>query len=187
MKKSNIFIIYGPSGSGQDSIIEGLGGIIPIERVITTTSRSMRPCESSGKPYYFITMKDFKKRIDAGEFIEYAEQYNGNLYGVTKEEVERVGNSGKTVSWKVDFQGATTIKKLFPETKSIFITVSDLKILENRIRRRDNEGEEYIQERMKYTKEWIDRTGAYDYKIFNEEGKLDEAIKKVAEIIKQHT
>lgn len=186
MKKSNIFIISGPSSAGEDSIIEGLKKYFPIERIITTSTRTMRPGEAQSDPYWFATKERFIKRRDNGGFVEWAEQYNGNLYGVTKEEIERVKNSGKVGIWKIDWKGVITAKKLYPEIPAIFITVSDLKILEDRIRRRDNVSEEYVQERMEYTKEWMKHKDIYDYEVYNEEGKLDEAIEKVVEIIRKH-
>lgn len=186
MSRSNIFIISGPSGAGEDSIIEGLRRYFPIERVITTTTREMRPGESQGKPYYFISKEESIRRCGEGEFVEWAEEYNGNFYGVTKEEIERVKNSGNVGVWKIEWKGVITAKKLFPEIPAIFVTVSDLKILEDRIRRRDNISEEYVKERMEYTKEWMKHKDIYDYMVFNEEGKLDEAIAKTAEIIKKH-
>lgn len=185
-EKNNIFIISGPSGAGEDSIIEGLRKYFEIERVITTSTRSMRPKESQGDPYYFISCEEFIKRRENSEFIEWAEQYNGNLYGVTKEEIERVKNLGKVGIWKIDWKGVITAKKTYPEIPSIFITVSDLKILEDRIHRRGGISEDYIKERMEYTREWMKHKDIYDYEVYNEEGKLDEAIQKTAEIIQKH-
>jgi guanylate kinase len=186
MSKSSIFIISGPSGAGEDSIIEGLRRYFPIERVITTTTREIRPGESQSNPYYFVSREDFIKRRDNNEFFEWAEQYNGNLYGVTKEEIERVKNSGNVGIWKIEWKGVVTAKKVYPEIPAIFITVSDSKILEDRIRRRDNISEEYVKERMDYTKEWMKHKDIYDHEIYNEEGKLDEAIVQTAEIIKKY-
>ena len=202
--KNNIFIISGPSGAGEDSIIKGLEKYFPIERIITTSTRVMRPGESQENPYWFITREDFEKRRNNNEFVEWAEQYNGNLYGVTKEEIERVKNSGRVGIWKIDWKGVITAKKIYPvksppcgvgkaefnkvnpEIPAIFVTVPNLKILENRIRRRGGLSEKYIRERMKYTKEWMEHADIYDYTVVNKEGKLDEAIAQTAEIIRKH-
>lgn len=184
--KNKIFIISGPSGAGEDSIIKGLEKYFPIERVITTSTRKMRPGESQGNPYWFISRADFEKRRDNNEFVEWAEQYNGNFYGVTKEEIERVKNSGKIGTWKIDWKGVIAAKKLFPEIPAIFITVPDIKILEDRIRRRGGLSEEYIKERMEYTRDWLKHTDIYNYTVVNEEGKLNEAIAQTAKIIKKH-
>jgi len=182
--KSNIFIISGPSGAGEDSIIEGLKKYLQIERVITTTTRSMRPEESEGNPYYFISQKKFQEKIKRGDFAEYAQEYNDNFYGVTKDEIKRVHHCGKIGIWKIEYKGVITAKKLFPEMKSIYIAPPSLEILKKRIMRRDGVSEEYVNERMEYTKEWMKYENIYDFKVVNEEGKLEEAIKKVAEIIK---
>lgn len=186
MSYSNLFIISGPSGAGEDSIIEGLKKYFPIERVVTTTTRVMRSGEIEGVPYYFTTREDFERRLLNGEFVEYARQYNGNLYGVTKQELDRVAQSGKAGIWKIEYQGVISAKKLFPEIIAIFITVPEFSILEDRIRRRDHVSEEYIKERADYSKEWMRHADIYDYKVVNEEGKLDKAVKEVAEIIQRH-
>ncbi len=183
---SNIFIISGPSGAGEDSVIEGLKKYFKIERIITTTTRAMRSGESEGNPYYFINQEEFQKKIENNEMAEYAQEYNNNFYGVSKIELERVANSGKIGLWKIEWKGVITAKKSYPEIKSIFITVSDLKILENRIRRRDEVSDEYIKERMEYTKEWLKHEDIYDFKVINEEGKLKETVQEVAEIIKNN-
>lgn len=184
MEKSKIFIVSGPSGAGEDSIIDGLQKELALERIITTTTRSMRPGESQGKPYYFITSEEFSKRLTDNDFVEHAKQYNGHLYGVTKEEIDRVQKSGKIGIWKIEYKGVVAVKQLFPEIKAIFVNAPSLEILENRIRRRDNVSEEYIQERMEYTKEWLKYKDIYDYSVINEEGQLEKAVKEAAEIIK---
>lgn len=181
----NVFIVSGPSGAGEDSVIEALEKMLPIERVITTRSRAMRPGESQGRPYYFISEDEFKKRIAAGDFIEYAQQYNGQWAGVTHQELERVAQSGKIGIWKIEYQGVITAKKLYPEIIAILLT-APLDILETRIRRRDNPDEQLLAERMEYTREWLKHADIYDYQIENEEGKLAETIQKVKAIIEAH-
>jgi guanylate kinase len=182
-QKSKIFIISGPSGAGEDSIIKGLEKYFPIERIITTTTRSMRSGESEGDPYYFIHREKFKEKIKNDELAEYAQEYNDNFYGVTKSEMERVKNCGKIGIWKIEYKGVITAKEKFPEIKSIYIAPPSLEILKQRIMRRDKVTEAYANERMEYTKEWIKHEHIYDFKVVNEEGKLEEAVKKVAEII----
>jgi guanylate kinase len=184
MPSNKLFILSGPSGSGQDSIIEGLRSHFEIERVITTTTRAMRPGESQGQPYYFISAEEFQQKIKAGEFVEYAQEYNDHFYGVTKSELERVTNSGKVGIWKIEYKGVIAVKKMFPGIIAILSNAPSLAVLEKRIRERDKgASEEYIQERMDYTKEWLKHKDIYDFEVMNEEGKLDEAIAKTAQII----
>ena len=178
----NIFIISGPSGAGEDSIISGLTKDLEIERVITTTTRPMRADDIQGNPYYFISLEEFKDKITKGEFIEYAQEYNDNYYGVSSTELLRVAENGKVGLWKIEYKGVITAKKLFPDMISIFIN-APLDVLVQRIKKRDGVGDEYIAERMKYTKEWLKYRDIYDFEVVNEQNKLDEAIAKTKQII----
>jgi guanylate kinase len=184
---NNLFIISGPSGSGQDTIIAALAKKIPIKRVITTTTRAMRPKEKEGKPYYFISKEKFKAMIDKNLFFEWAEEYNGNLYGVTKKEIEKVKNCDQIGIWKIEYKGVITAKKLMPAVIAILIN-APLEILEKRIRKRDKGmGEEYIRERMDYTREWLKHKNVYDYEVMNKEGELKETVNKIKKIIKSES
>lgn len=178
----NLIIISGPSGSGQDSVIEGLENFFSIERVITVTTRSMRQGESIGHPYYFISKDEFKKKIKKQEFFEYAKHYNGNFYGVTRGEIKRVRASGKIGIWKIDYQGVIDVKKKIPNTPAILI-IAPLEILEQRIRHRDGATDKYIKDRMDYTKKWLKYTDIYDYIVENKDGHLDETILAVKAVI----
>lgn len=185
MALNNIVIISGPSGAGEDSIIDGLQKYVQVNRIITTTTREMRPGESQGSPYYFISEEEFEKRRDNNEFVEWAKQYNDNLYGVTKAELERVNALPGIGAWKIEYKGVITAKKTFPEIRSILIMADSLEVLAERIRKRDNASEEFIKERMEYTKEWLKHEDAYTYKIINHQGKLDEAVTEVVAILKK--
>lgn len=180
----NLFILSGPSGAGEDSIIEGLKKFLPIERVVTSTTRAPRAGESQGNPYYFLSREQFEKGIQNDEFVEYAQEYNDNFYGVTKTEIERVANSGRIGIWKIEWKGVITAKKLYPAIVAIFLMTEDLETLERRIRRRDGGvSDAYVAERMEYTKEWLKHTDIYDYTIINKEGRLDEAVRQAQDII----
>lgn len=183
---SNIFIISGPSGAGEDSVIEGLKKILPIEKIITSTTRKKRLGEIHGVNYYYISESEFKEKIENDALAEWAQEYNANFYGVTKEELERVKNSGKIGLWKIEYKGVITAKNKFPEIKSIYIAPPSLEVLRQRIIRRDpSVSEEYLNERMEYTREWMKHEDIYDYKVVNEEGSLEETIQKVTQIIKK--
>ncbi|MBU2025230.1 MAG: hypothetical protein ABIC19_00805 [Patescibacteria group bacterium] len=183
--KSNLFIISGPSGSGQDSIIQGLAKHLAVERVITTTTRKIRPGESQKNPYYFISKKRFKQGIKKGEFLEYALEYNNNYYGVTKREIKRIRSLKKIGIWKIEYKGVQTAKKIFPSIIAILIT-APLKDLKKRIKERDNATPQYLKERMEYTKKFLKNKHLYDYEVINHQNKLDQSIKKVLDIINKH-
>ncbi len=185
MNLDNVVIISGPSGAGEDSVIDGLGMYATVNRVITTTTRAKREGESEGNPYYFISKDEFEKKIANNEMVEWAQEYNDNLYGVTLAELERVNALPGIAPWKIEYKGVMTAKKLFPNVKSIFLMAESLDVLAERIRSRSNVSEEYIQERMAYTKEWLKHEDIYDYKVINRQGYLDETIKEIVEILKK--
>lgn len=181
--ETTLFIISGPSGSGQDSVIEGLTKLLSLERVVTTTTRPPRTGESDGHPYHFISKEAFESGLKENIFLEHARHYGGEHYGVTITEADRVRASGKIGIWKVDWQGVANIKRLFPETRAILIT-APLDILEARLRRRDpSRSETSLKERMDYSREYLNHTDLYDFVVENRDGKLEEAIQKVFRII----
>lgn len=183
--KNNLFIISGPSGVGEDSTIQGLKKILPLEVVITTTTRDPRPGESQGNPYYFIKPEEFQTGIKNDNFFEYAKEYNDNYYGVTKQEIERVQSLDKIGIWKIEYKGVITAKQQIPGIIAILIN-APLEILEKRIRQRGNVSEDFIKERLDYTKKWLNHKHVYDYEVENVENKLDETIEKVANIIRNN-
>lgn len=182
----NVFIISGPAGSGKDSIIDKLATSLPTERIVTTTTRAPRAGEEHGKQYYFSSRADFERGIAEGRFAEYSVNENDAYYGVEKDELERVSRSGRIGIWRIDWKGVISAKEMFPGIIAIMINVP-YEVLEARLRSRDTDKEEgYFKERMAYTKEWLKHTDIYDYVVENEQGKLDEAVEKVADIIRQH-
>ncbi|MDD2656228.1 MAG: guanylate kinase [Patescibacteria group bacterium] len=177
-----IIIISGPSGAGEDSIINALKERLDIERVLTTTTREKRPEESEGNPYYFLTKDKFEDLLAEDKMFEHAIQYD-NYYGVTKEEIKRVRNSGKVGVLKLDLQGIQTLQKRGDKGFiSIFVS-APVEQLEKRVRNRDGRSEEYIQDRMEYAKKWLKYKDIYDYQVENLDGKLDKAIEETEAII----
>lgn len=146
----------------------------------------MRSFESQGHPYYFITKEAFEDLLRADALAEYVQKYTGIYYGVTKAELARFSekHSGKIGIWKVDAEGAATIKARYPEVVVIMIT-APLEVIESRIRNRGVLPEEEIQSRLEHIKEWLPKS-IYDYQIENEEGKLEEAVARVKAIIESH-
>lgn len=180
----NVFIISGPSGSGQDTIIEALRKELTLERVVTTTTRSMRPGESDRYPYHFITKEKFSALRENGSFFECAETYNGEWYGVQKEDLEAALTSHNIVIWKIDYKGVASVKKQLPHITSCLIE-APTEMLRKRIIKRDSPSEEYLQARMDYTNEWLASKQLYDYRIKNEEGRLEEAVATLKAIIQK--
>lgn len=185
IKKTIFFIISGPSGAGEDSVIEGLSRKIKFERVVTTVTRGKRLGEGEGRPYHFVTVPKFKKMIKNKEFWEWARVY-GDHRGVTHQELDRLSRKKILALWKVDYQGVETIKKKKPEILSIFIYPPSLAVLEKRLVRRGQDSPEVIKKRMPFTKRWLKHRHGYDYIIINRENRLGEAVDRVFRILIQN-
>lgn len=184
MPRNNIFIITGPAGAGEDSVIKGLRKYINFEKIVTTTSRPMRPEDKEGISYYFISKNKFKKSIEENRFFEYALEDNGNYYGGTFDELERAKKSTVPVIWKIDYKGVFNAKSILPEAKSIYLHIP-LELIEKRLLIR-GDSPEVIKSRIEYAKGWYENENLFDFKVENEEGKLDKTVKKVAKIIEDN-
>ena len=118
-----LIIFSAPSGSGKSTIInylleQGLN----LKFSISATSRAPRGEEKDGVEYYFLSPEDFRKRIAAGDFLEYEEVYTDKFYGTLKSEVERIFKEGNNVIFDVDVVGGCNIKKYYGNRAlSVFI------------------------------------------------------------------
>jgi len=182
---NKIFIISGPSGVGEDVIIDGLKKKIKFSQLITTVTRKMRTGERQGKPYHFVTVKKFKLMIKNKEFIEWAIVY-GDYRGCPKKEIKRLLKLNKPILWKIDWQGVKTAKKVFSnQVVAIFIVPDTYQILEKRLIKRGWDSVQTIKNRKKFTLEWFKHKNIYDYIIINHQGKLRQAINETAAIIRK--
>ena len=119
---NNLFVISSPSGGGKSSLIEALLSEPNAQNLslsISFTTRLKRSTEEDGKNYYFIDRKEFEKKINNNDFLEYAEVFN-NFYGTERQKAEKILKS-KDLLLELDWQGASNIKEKFIETKNIFL------------------------------------------------------------------
>ncbi|SOE22338.1 guanylate kinase [Spirosomataceae bacterium TFI 002] len=149
--KGKAIIFCAPSGSGKTTIVKHL-----VEKnddlgfSISACTRDKRGRnEVHGKDYYFLSISDFRSRIENEEFIEWEEVYPGGYYGTLKEEIDRLWDQGKNVIFDVDVKGGLQLKKYFGENAlAVFVKVPSLKELEKRLRSRGTETESSIAERL---------------------------------------
>jgi len=184
---TKICIISGLSGAGKDAVITELKKQHPLSWVITTTTRPMRPGESEGNPYHFVSVAEFERMIAAGELIEHAKVYD-HYYGPQKKDVDAALAQGEpVVIMKVDYQGTETIKKLYPEAIVIFITPPSMDILEQRLRTRGQDLDEVIKRRLAEAGTEMARvkTWSHVHLVVNEQDQLDKAVVEVYRLIQQ--
>ena len=138
-KKGTLVLFSGPSGVGKDTILDiVLNKDTSLEKSISLTTREIRENERDGVDYYFISSSDFEKMIDNGEVLEFA-KYGTNMYGTPKAPIDKWLSDVKTVILKIEVQGASKIKEMYPGSVGIFILPPSIEILEERLRSRGTE------------------------------------------------
>jgi len=167
-RKGLLFVLSGPSGSGKDAVLESFLGSCPgVVKCVTATTRSPRENEEPGRDYFFLSVDEFRRGIDAGEFLEYA-NVHGNLYGTPRKWVEDSLATGTDVILKIDVQGGLAVKKLMPSAIAVFLAPPTFEELESRLRNRLTETEDEIAKRLSDARGEIERIPDYDYLIENE-------------------
>ena len=142
-----LFVICAPSGAGKTSLIKEIFKIFPfLSFSVSATTRKMRKGEQNGVDYYFNAKEDFRKRIDNNEFVEWEVVYE-DYYGTLKSEIEKSLNEEKDLVLEVEVKGALNIKKLYPESISIFINAPKDELIA-RLRKRNTESEEELKRRI---------------------------------------
>ena len=129
-----VIIFSAPSGSGKSTIVNYLlAKDLGLEFSVSATCRAPRGEEKHGKEYYFFSTDEFKKRIEAKDFLEWEEVYPGCFYGTLKSELERIWKAGHAVVFDVDVVGGVNIKKIFgDQALSVFIKAPSVEVLRQR-------------------------------------------------------
>lgn len=182
MAKGPLIILSGPSGSGKTTVTSRLlaDSSLPLRQSISATTRAPRPGERDGVHYYFLTPEEFRRRIDAGDFLEWAEVF-GDYYGTPREPVERMRRQGIGQLLVIDVQGAEQVRRTCPDQVSIFLTTPSLEVLEQRLRARHSEDEPRIQRRLIAARKELERASEYTHQIVNDE--LEHTVRELRSVI----
>ena len=181
-KRGMLFVLSGPSGVGKGTVRKALfeQKDINFAYSISMTTRQPRDGEVDGKDYFFVTKDQFKKAIDQGQMLEYA-QYVDNFYGTPLKYVNDTLDSGQDVFLEIDVNGATQVREKMPEGILIFLTPPDLLELKNRLINRGTESIEVIEKRIEQAKQEILMMKHYDYAVVND--KIENAVENIRQII----
>ena len=183
-----LLVISAPSGGGKTTLCQQLLATMGnLRRAITCTTRSPRAGEENGKDYYFLPKEEFLRRINESHFLEHANVY-GNLYGVLKSEVQEKLQNGNDVVLSVDVQGAASIKKEAQKDECLarclvttFLSPASFQLLEQRLRKRAQDSEEVIQQRLKAARAEIACWRDFDY--FITSTTIEEDLRRMQAII----
>lgn len=176
-----LFVISGSSGVGKGTLRKKVFNIFPdLTYSVSVNTRTPRKGEIEGKDYYFVTVDEFKKRIIENNFVEWAivhGDYKGTPIKFLMEKLQK----GKDVLLELDVQGAMQVKKKFSDGIFIFIAPPSWKDLEDRLRKRNTEGEKALEKRLKDAHTEIKYKKNYNYLVVNDNVKT--ALKKLESII----
>jgi guanylate kinase len=180
--KGKLVIFSGPSGSGKDTVLASVLRLdSSLKLSVSFTTRAPREDEIDGVHYHFLSAEQFRQKLDKGLVLEYAE-YGGHFYGTPKEPVDEMLARGETVILKIEVQGAARVRELYPEALTVFLLPPSMEVLESRLRARDTDGEEDIQNRLAIAHEELRRRDEYRFHVVNDD--LDRAVQETLNIIK---
>jgi guanylate kinase len=186
--QKNVVVIAGPSGGGKNSIIdEIIKRYSSCVRLVTATTRAMRPGEENAVDYHFLPESEFLKARDSGDIMEFrfVEKLN-TYYGTYLPDIQRKIDTGKIVVAHLDIIGARYLKEHFNAT-TIFIQPDSFDVLEKRVRARNlGISDLEVDTRMEIARTEInEHAREYDYQVINVDGKLSETVEAVIAILKK--
>ena len=172
MITGKLYIISAPSGAGKTSLVKQL--ITEVDQLVVSvshTTRSMRNGETHGSDYFFVSVDEFKSMIENQAFLEHAQVFD-NFYGTAQKTVEDNLAQGRDVILEIDWQGAQQVRKMLPDSLSIFILPPSIEILKQRLQNRAQDNDEVIERRMRDAVTEMSHYPEFDYLIVNDDFKL---------------
>ena len=151
---------------------------------VTATSRKPRANEKHGVHYYFYEPEKFRAEIEAGNFLEWS-MVHGDFKGVRRDALADTLRDHKVVIVKPEPQGMRKLKAMLPEALTIFMMPPSLQALRTRLVERGTETPEQLETRLRNAEIEMAAAPEYDYVVVNDDGKIDETVKEIAEIIKK--
>ncbi|HUB24374.1 MAG TPA: guanylate kinase [Tepidisphaeraceae bacterium] len=179
-----LLVLCGPSGVGKSTISNRLAKDIHFEYLLSATTRTKRPADDSGKKYDHISMDEFFRRLDADEFLEYA-QVHGDYYGTPKHPALELIAGGKDVLMEIDVQGALQVRYQYPDALLIFILPPDEPTLRRRLEDRGRDTQDEISKRFRIAKREIHMakgSRAFDFYVINDQ--VDRCVEEICKIIR---
>lgn len=184
--KGKIIVVSAPSGAGKTTllnhVIQSVQGTV---YSISATTRSPREGEVDGKNYFFLSLEEFKRKIELNEFAEW-QLVHGNYYGTPRSFVQQTIDAGLHVLMDIDVYGKVKFDQVFPTNKGILILPPSIEALEVRLRNRGTECEDTIRVRIENARKEVtfaQEQGRYEYRIVNDQ--LDRAKVEIVSIVQQ--
>jgi guanylate kinase len=181
-RRGVMLVLSSPSGAGKTSLSRRLlADDKGVELSISVTTRPRRLSEIDGDDYYFIDRERYDAMVRNGELLEAAEVF-GHCYGTPRKPVEAALEKGRDVLFDIDWQGTQQlVAKVRPDVATIFVLPPSLEELERRLKRRAEDSEEVIHQRMAKAADEMSHWAEYDYIVINRD--LEQAFAEVRAIL----
>jgi guanylate kinase len=179
-----LIVLVGPSGVGKSTISKRLAEQLNVWYTVSVTTRPKKPGDENGKVYDHVERKEFFRRLDSDEFLEYAQVY-GDYYATPKHPALDHLAGGQDVLLEIDVQGALQVRHHYPDALLIFILPPDEPTLLQRLSDRGRDSAEDIHKRFMAAKREIHMAKgarAFDTMVVNDT--LDRVVDEIAKIIK---
>ena len=184
MNTGKLYIISAPSGAGKTSLVKQLvSKVDQLDVSVSHTTRAIREGETHGQDYFFTSVDAFKQMISDHAFLEHAQVFD-NFYGTAQQSVEDMLEQGIDVILEIDWQGAEQVRKMLPNSISIFILPPSIEILQQRLENRGQDSKEIIARRMQDAVNEMSHCHEFDYLIVNDD--FNVALTELASIISCH-
>jgi len=167
-----LIVIAGPAGSGKSTLCERLVAESPgFSRVVTTTTRPPRPGEVDGVHYHFLSAPQFDRKVEAGEFLEWAWVHQKNRYGTLASSVIEPLSAGGSLVINIDVQGVDNFRRaaannslLARHMGTVFIDVP-METLRARMVTRGQDSEDEIEHRLRTAERELLEAPKFDFKV----------------------
>ncbi|WAR44926.1 guanylate kinase [Methylomonas rapida] len=172
MITGKLYIVSAPSGAGKTSLVKQLRN--EVDKLVVSvshTTRGMRSGEVHGSDYFFVSVDEFKTMIENQAFLEHAQVFD-NFYGTAQKTVEDNLAQGLDVILEIDWQGAQQVRKMLPDSISIFILPPSIDILKQRLKNRGQDNDEVIARRMRDAVTEMSHYPEFDYLVVNDDFNL---------------
>lgn len=170
MSYNKVIIFSAPSGSGKTTLVRHLlNENLALAFSISACSRKPRKGEQDGKDYHFLSINEFKEKINSDQFVEWEEVYKDMFYGTLKSEVEKIWSQQKCVVFDVDVIGGIKLKEIFGDKAlSIFVAPPSLDVLRERLNKRGTETQTEVEKRLAKAQQELQEKDKFDLLILND-------------------
>lgn len=135
---------------------------------MSATSRFPRPGERDGVHYFFLDRDDFVRRVEAGEFLEWAE-FAGHLYGTPADPVLRHLAAGDPVVLEIDLVGARQVHDRLPEALLVFLKPPSWDELIRRLTGRGTEQPDAVARRLEVARAEMAAEPEFEISLINDD------------------